>query len=81
MLRLSETNEEVKVVGDQIGSPTSAVELVKIIDQLIWTENYGIFHGTCEGQCSWAAHLQKIHNQWKYEPFSLPSVPLQYSNF
>ncbi len=60
MLRLSETNEEVKVVGDQIGSPTSAVELVKIIDQLIWTENYGIFHGTCEGQCSWAEFAEEI---------------------
>lgn len=60
MLRLSETNEEVKVVGDQVGSPTSTAELVKIINQLIWTDNYGVFHGTCEGQCSWAEFAEEI---------------------
>lgn len=60
MLRLSETNEEVKVVGDQVGSPTSTAELVKIINQLIWTDNYGVFHGTCEGHCSWAEFAEEI---------------------
>lgn len=54
MLRLSETKDEIGVVKDQVGSPTSTSELVKIIDTLIWTENYGLFHGTCEGVCSWA---------------------------
>ncbi|RDU22084.1 dTDP-4-dehydrorhamnose reductase [Anaerosacchariphilus polymeriproducens] len=60
MLRLSETNESVKVVGDQFGSPTSATELAKAIAYLIPTENYGIFHGTCEGMCSWADFAKEI---------------------
>jgi len=60
MLRLSETNETVRVVKDQVGSPTSARELARIIDQLIWTENYGIFHGTCEGVASWADFAAEI---------------------
>ena len=60
MLRLSETRDEVGVVKDQFGSPTSAAELARIIDALIWTENYGLFHGTCEGICSWAVFAVEI---------------------
>lgn len=60
MLRLSETKDEIGVVKDQVGSPTSTSELVKIIDTLIWTENYGLFHGTCEGVCSWADFATEI---------------------
>lgn len=54
MLRLSETNDKVRVVNDQFGSPTSAAELTKAINALLFTENYGLFHATCEGSCSWA---------------------------
>lgn len=60
MLRLSNTNEEIKVVGDQVGSPTSAKELAKMIHFLEPTNNYGLFHGTCEGQCSWAEFASEI---------------------
>lgn len=63
MLRLSETNDEVRVVGDQFGSPTSAKELARIIKELLQTENYGIFHGTCEGSCSWAEFAAEIFKQ------------------
>ncbi len=60
MLRLSETNDKVRVVSDQYGSPTSTLELAKIIDKLLWTDNYGLFHGTCEGSCSWADFTKEI---------------------
>lgn len=60
MLRLSETNEKVRVVMDQVGSPTSAGELAKAIAYLLPTENYGLFHGTCEGDCSWAQFTEEI---------------------
>ena len=60
MLRLSEANDKVRVVSDQYGSPTSTLELAKIIDRLLWTENYGLFHGTCEGSCSWADFAKEI---------------------
>ena len=60
MLRLAETNDKVRVVSDQYGSPTSTKELVKIIDKLLWTENYGTYHGTCEGSCSWADFAKEI---------------------
>ena len=60
MLRLSETKDEISVVDDQIGSPTSAEELAKAILALLPTDNFGLFHGTCEGMCSWADFAKKI---------------------
>lgn len=60
MLRLSETNDRVRVVKDQVGSPTSAEELAKAAAYLLPTENYGLFHGTCEGSCSWAEFTEEI---------------------
>ncbi len=54
MLRLSENHDKVTVVNDQVGNPTSTVELAKMIHFLEPTENYGLFHATCEGSCSWA---------------------------
>lgn len=60
MLNLSETHDTVRVVADQVGSPTSTAELAKIIDRLVWTENYGVYHGTCEGSCSWAEFTSEI---------------------
>lgn len=60
MLRLAETNDEVKVVGDQFGTPTTAYELAKAIAYLVPTDNYGLFHATCEGSCSWADFTTEI---------------------
>lgn len=60
MLRLAETNDTVKVVGDQYGTPTSAYELAKGIDSLLFTDNYGLFHATCEGSCNWAEFATEI---------------------
>lgn len=53
MLKLAENHDEISVVGDQFGSPTSTKDLAKAIIDLIQTEYYGTFHGTCEGKCSW----------------------------
>ncbi len=60
MLNLSETHDTVRVVRDQVGSPTSAMELARAIAYLLPTENYGLFHGTCEGDCSWADFAEEI---------------------
>ena len=60
MLRLSETHDTLTVVNDQFGSPTSALELTKAIRALLPTDNYGLFHGTCEGSASWAEFAAEI---------------------
>ena len=54
MLRLGSERPEVRVVDDQIGSPTYAVDLARVICDLIPTEKYGIYHVTNEGYMSWA---------------------------
>lgn len=63
MLRLAKEQGGVRVVGDQIGTPTSAAQLAKLIHVLEPTENYGLFHGTCEGFCSWADFAEEIFQQ------------------
>ena len=60
MLALSEKNDTIRVVNDQLGTPTSAKELAKAIGYLLPTDNFGTFHATCEGSCSWADFAQKI---------------------
>ena len=61
MLRLSETHDEVTVVDDQFGSPTSTTELAKAIAMLLPTDNYGLFHATCEGYTSWDEFTREIY--------------------
>jgi dTDP-4-dehydrorhamnose reductase len=53
MLRLAETKPEISVVNDQIGSPTYAADLAKLLVEMIKTDKYGIYHATNEGFCSW----------------------------
>lgn len=60
MLRLSESHDEVSVVNDQLGNPTSTAELARAIHKLMDTDNYGLFHGTCEGITSWAEFTEEI---------------------
>ncbi len=53
MLRLAQTNDKVRVVADQYGTPTSALELARAIIYLMETDSYGIYHATCEGSTTW----------------------------
>lgn len=60
MLRLSESNNEISVVSDQIGSPTYTYDLAYAIYDLIYSKSYGVHHITNEGFCSWNEFAQKI---------------------
>ncbi len=60
MLKLSETKPSINVVSDQFGTPTSADELARMIIYLMDTDNYGTFHGTCEGSTSWYEFTKEI---------------------
>ncbi|WP_416327271.1 dTDP-4-dehydrorhamnose reductase [[Eubacterium] hominis] len=53
MLRLAETHDEINVVNDQIGSPTSTYDLSKLLVDMSETDKYGVYHATNEGYCSW----------------------------
>lgn len=60
MLRLAETNHELNVVCDQIGSPTYTTDLAPLLCDMIVTEKYGVYHATNEGICTWAEFAQEI---------------------
>jgi len=53
MLRLAETNDTLRVVHDQVGTPTSTVDLARVIFRLLASDAYGTYHATCQGQGSW----------------------------
>ncbi|MBZ0158631.1 dTDP-4-dehydrorhamnose reductase [Candidatus Methylomirabilis sp.] len=53
MLRLAREGREIRVVGDQIVTPTSAKELARKVGQLVETGAYGLYHITNHGECSW----------------------------
>ena len=61
MLRVAENHDEVSVVCDQQGSPTSAAELAAMIHFLLDQKASGIFHATCEGDTNWADFTEEIY--------------------
>lgn len=63
MLNLAEKNSTLRVVNDQIGTPTSTVDLAKSIFALLATDAYGTYHGTCQGHCSWYEFACEIFRQ------------------
>lgn len=90
ILRLSRQREELRIVNDQIGSPTWTVSLSRAIQRLIITGAYGIYHFTddSEGGISWydfAKEIVKIKSlnvnvlPIRTEDFPLPAKRPSYS--
>lgn len=61
MLKLCDKYESVRVVCDQIGSPTYSKHLAKLICDMVETERYGVYHATNEGFCSWSELCAKAY--------------------
>ncbi len=63
MLALSEKYEELRVVCDQIGTPTYTYDLARLLIDMAETERYGTYHATNEGgYISWADFASAIFN-------------------
>ena len=65
MINLMNTRESIKVVSDQKGSPTWTCELSGLIIEIIKrrSSDYGIYHMSGEGQCSWYEFALDIYNK------------------
>jgi len=66
MLRLGTERSELLVVNDQIGTPTSALDLARVVFQMIESglpDIPELFHVSNTGQCSWADFAREIFNQ------------------
>lgn len=63
MLKLGAETDEVKVVDDQVGSPTYTGHLAAGLTELVAGEEYGIYHLAGAGQTSWHGFAREIFSQ------------------
>ena len=78
MIRLGAEQQEVRVVCDQVGSPTYTVDLARLICQMIRTQRYGVYHATNEGFCSWYEFAQAIMAQCGLDCQVIPVLSQDY---
>ncbi|HXG51075.1 MAG TPA: dTDP-4-dehydrorhamnose reductase [candidate division Zixibacteria bacterium] len=60
MIRLAREGKPVRVVDDQVLTPTYTKDLAEKLEQLLRTDRYGLYHITNSGQCSWYEFAAKI---------------------
>lgn len=71
MIKLMNRLDSLKVVDDQLGSPTWTKDLTGLIKQIISTASaeYGTYHLSGEGECSWFGFASKIYALAKEQGF------------
>lgn len=78
MLNLGKTHDTIKVVEDQIGSPTYTYDLARLLVDMIETDKYGRYHATNEGLCSWYEFAREIFRQAGMEVQVVPVSSTEY---
>jgi dTDP-4-dehydrorhamnose reductase len=63
MLKLAGEREQLTVVADQVGSPTYTYDLAAFLIQLVQSEQYGIYHASNSGNCSWYEFARAIFEE------------------
>jgi len=64
MINVGKTHDEVRVVNDQIGTPTYTYDLARLLVDMIETDKYGYYHATNEGgYISWYEFCKEIYKQ------------------
>ncbi|SHK17970.1 dTDP-4-dehydrorhamnose reductase [Clostridium cavendishii DSM 21758] len=79
MMKLGKTRDELKVVNDQLGNPTSANDLSYEILKVILTEEYGTYHCTGKGECTWYDFANKIMKLSNIDCEVLPCTSEEFS--
>ncbi|MBQ7887695.1 MAG: dTDP-4-dehydrorhamnose reductase [Clostridia bacterium] len=79
MLGLGQRYPALRVVDDQIGTPTYTLDLARLLVDMIETEKYGVYHATNEGgYISWADFAKEIFRQAGMETVVTPVSTLEY---
>lgn len=79
MLRIGKSYDSVRVVNDQIGTPTYTYDLARLLVDMIETEKYGYYHATNEGgYMSWADFAKEIFKQANYSATVIPVTTAEY---
>ena len=79
MLNVGRTHPEVRVVDDQIGTPTYTLDLARLLVDMIETEKYGYYHATNEGGfISWYDFTKEIYRQAGMQTRVTPVTTAEY---
>ena len=79
MLNVGKTHDTVRVVNDQIGTPTYTYDLARLLVDMIETDKYGYYHATNEGgYISWYDFTKAIYRQAGYNTKVVPVTTVEY---
>lgn len=79
MIRVGKTHDEVRVVNDQIGTPTYTFDLARLLVDMIETDKYGYYHATNEGgYISWYDFCVEIYKQYGLNTKVIPVSTAEY---
>ena len=79
MLNVGKTHDAVRVVSDQIGTPTYTYDLARLLVDMVETEKYGYYHATNEGgYISWYDFTCEIFKQAGYTTSVIPVTTEEY---
>jgi dTDP-4-dehydrorhamnose reductase len=75
MLKLAKERDELRVVTDEIVSPTPTQQIAEQIVRLSRSDAYGLYHGTSEGSCSWFEFAREIFSLAGVKTRVTPAAP------
>lgn len=79
MLSVGKKHDTVRVVNDQIGTPTYTYDLARLLADMVESEKYGTYHATNEGgYISWYDFTKEIYRQAGYQTKVLPVTTEEY---
>ena len=79
MINVGKTHDTVRVVNDQIGTPTYTLDLARLLVDMIETEKFGYYHATNEGgYISWYDFCCEFYRQYGLETKVIPVTTAEY---
>ena len=79
MVNVGRTHPQVRVVNDQIGTPTYTLDLARLLVDMAETEKYGVYHATNEGgYISWYDFTKEIYRQAGMDTEVIPVTTAEY---
>jgi len=79
MIKVGKTHDTVRVVNDQIGTPTYTLDLSRLLVDMIETDKYGYYHATNEGgYISWYDFCVEFYKQYGLETKVIPVSTEEY---
>ena len=79
MINVGKTHDTVRVVNDQIGTPTYTLDLARLLVDMVETEKYGYYHATNEGgYISWYDFCTEFYRQYGLNTTVIPVTTAEY---